>query len=75
MRQILGKPILFIIVLLMVFTSSLPAMANESQIAFPVGKKVYSINGQEKTMDAQTFVSNGRTYIPFVTWENPWGRR
>lgn len=64
MRQILGKPILFIIVLLMVFTSSLPAMANESQIAFPVGKKVYSINGQGKTMDAQAFVSNGRTYIP-----------
>lgn len=64
MRQTILRTALIMFVLLMVSAFCLPAMASESQIAFPVGKKVYAVNGQEQAMEAQTFVSNGRTYVP-----------
>lgn len=64
MRHTFGKPAVLVFVLLMVIAFPMSALADESQIAFPVGKKLYYINGQEKSMDAQTFVSQGRTYVP-----------
>lgn len=64
MKRTLAKPVLSVFVFLMAITASLPAMAGESKMAFPVDKNLYYINGQEKAMEAKTFVSGGRTYVP-----------
>lgn len=64
---------------------SYKAEANAAHRAyFVIGQKSYNVDGQSKTMDAASFIENGRTYVPVrylgyalgvsdtdVQWSNP----
>lgn len=51
--------------LLVLLALALPALAAPAHKAvFVIGQKNYTVDGQERQMDAAAFVENGRTYVP-----------
>ncbi|MBE3584985.1 MAG: copper amine oxidase N-terminal domain-containing protein [Thermoanaerobacter sp.] len=51
--------------LLALLAFALPALAAPAHKAvFVIGQKNYTVDGQERQMDAAAFVENGRTYVP-----------
>lgn len=59
------KIITLLTIVLTLFIFVVPALAVPAHKAtFVVGQTSYTIDGQTKSMDAGTFIENGRTYVP-----------
>ncbi|MBO8128948.1 MAG: copper amine oxidase N-terminal domain-containing protein [Peptococcaceae bacterium] len=59
------KTITVVLTLIFLLTFAVPGFADtDMNIQFPVGKNVYIVNGVKNSMDAKTFIENGRTYVP-----------